>query len=108
MEVLLDVLKAVAEGRQKPTHVMCRANLHSKRLKKHLDFLVEQALLEETFDDETSSFTMTPKGKSVLGYFKNLESRLYHKNKIIPSEVYINHRKDGARTKALEIAILKR
>jgi len=92
MEVFLDILKAVAEGRQKPTHIMYRANLHWKRLKKHLDFLVEQALLKETFDNETLSFTMTPKGKSVLGYFKKLEGRLYHKNKIIPSEVYIHHR----------------
>ena len=92
MEVLLDILKAVAEGREKPTRIMYRANLHWKGLKKHLDLLVEQALLKETFENETSSFTITPKGKSVLGYFMKLEGRLYHKNKTVPYEVYIHHR----------------
>ena len=92
MEVLLDILKAVAEGRQKPTHIMYRANLHWKGLRRHLDLLVEQALLKETFEDETLSFTITPKGKNVLGYFKKLEGNLYYKNKNLPSEVYIHNR----------------
>ena len=92
IEVLLDILKAVAEGRQKPTHIMYRANLTWKQLKKHLDFLVKQDLLKETFDNGTSSFSLTPKGKDVLGFFKKLESKLYYKSKIIPTEVYIHHR----------------
>ena len=92
MEVLLDILGAVAEGRQKPTHIMYRANLHWKGLEKDLDLLVDQALLKETSDNGTLSFTITPKGKTVLEYFRKLEGRLYHKNRTIPYEVYIHHR----------------
>jgi len=92
MELYIDILKAVADGRQKPTHIMYRANLSWTRLKKHLDFLVSQDLLTRAELDETVIFSMTPKGKEVLGYYRKIEGELYNKKKVLPSEVYVHYR----------------
>ena len=42
MEILIDILKAVAKGNEKPTHIMYKANLSWKRLQEQLDFLLKQ------------------------------------------------------------------
>ena len=47
MEIYMDILRAVAEGRRRPTHIMYRANLSWARLRRYLNFLVKQGLLEE-------------------------------------------------------------
>jgi len=44
MEIYIDILKAVAEGKRKPTHIMYRANLSWTRLRKYIDFLISQDL----------------------------------------------------------------
>jgi predicted transcriptional regulator len=92
MEIYIDILKAVVDGKRRPTHIMYRANLSWTRLKKYLDFLMGQALLEETLDDGATIFSITPKGKDVLGYFKGIESVLYNTNRVIPSEVYVQYK----------------
>jgi predicted transcriptional regulator len=89
MEIYIDILKAVAEGKRKPTHIMYRANLSWTRLRKYIDFLISQDLLQERITEGASVFALTTKGKDVIGYFKRIESELYTKNKAIPSEVYV-------------------
>ncbi|RJS85402.1 hypothetical protein DRO35_00900 [Candidatus Bathyarchaeota archaeon] len=90
-EIYLDILKAVAEGKRKPTHIMYRANLSWTRLKKHLDFLIAQGLLKETVNDSATIFSLTEKGREVIGYYRRLERILYSKKAILPSEVYIQY-----------------
>ena len=90
MEILIDILKAVAEGKEKPTHIMYRANLSWIRLKKQLKFLLDQELLREITVDSGTIYRITPKGKEVLEYFKKLEGELY--NRRIPTEVYVHYR----------------
>ena len=92
MEIYIDILKAVADGKRRPTHIMYRANLSWTRLKKYLDFLITQGLLVEALDDGATIFSIAPKGKDVLGYFKRIESVLYNTSKVIPSEVYIQYK----------------
>ena len=92
MEIYIDILKAVADGKRRPTHIMYRANLSWTRLKKYLDFLMSQGLLRETLDDGATIFAITPKGKDVLGYFKRIESVLYSTNRVVPSEVYVQYK----------------
>jgi len=92
MENFIDILKAVAEGRQKPTHIMYRANLSWTRLKRQLDFLTKQDLLKKEGSEEGTIFLITEKGKDVLGYFKKLEGELYYKKKILPTEVYVHYK----------------
>jgi len=92
MEIYIDILKAVAEGKKKPTHIMYRANLSWTRLKKYLDFLISQDLLLEKNNDGSTVFALTPKGKDVIGYFKRIEGELYHKKKVLPSAVYAQYK----------------
>ncbi|RJS92011.1 DUF4364 domain-containing protein [Candidatus Bathyarchaeota archaeon] len=91
-EIYLDILKAVAEGKRKPTHIMYRANLSWTRLKKYLDFLISQGLLQETVNDSATIFTLTQKGKDVIGYYRRIEGFLYPKRNVIPSEVYVQYK----------------
>jgi len=92
MEIFMDIIKAVADGREKPTHVMYRANLSWTRLNKHLDFLVKQDILKKSVLDGTVTFSITQKGKDVLGYFKKIEGELYYKKRILPTEVYVHYK----------------
>jgi len=91
-EIYLDILKAVAEGKKKPTHIMYRANLSWTRLKKYLDFLISQDLLQETVNDSATVFSLTQKGKDVIGYHKRIEGVLYPRKNAIPSEVYVQYK----------------
>ena len=92
MEIYIDILKAVAEGKKKPTHIMYRANLSWTRLRKYIDFLISQDLLQERVNEGASAFTLTTKGKDVIGYFKRIEGELYTKKKALPSEVYVQYK----------------
>ena len=73
-EICLDILKAIAEGRRKPTHIMYRANLSWIRLKKYLNFLIAQGLLKKTVSDSSGAiFSLTEKGKEVVKYYMEIE-----------------------------------
>ena len=48
MEMYIDILKVMAKNEPiKLTHVMYKANLNCSVLKKNLDFLIKQNLIEE-------------------------------------------------------------
>jgi len=88
MEIYIDILKAVAEGRRKPTHVMYRANLPWTRMKKHIEFLLAQNLLVEEENEGSQVYALTARGKEVLEYHKRVELYLFERKKAIPSEIY--------------------
>lgn len=89
MEIYVDILKAVSEGKHKPTHIMYRANLPWMRLRRCIDFLVSQGLLREEVNGDAYVYTLTTKGKDVLGYYKRVEGELCAMKKRLPSEVYL-------------------
>jgi len=88
MEIYIDILKAVAEGRQKPTHIMYRANLTWARLKRHMDFLASRNLLIQEETNASTTFSLTATGKEVLQYYKRLEYQVYRGKRAVSSEVY--------------------
>lgn len=92
MEILMDILTAVANGKQKPTHIMYRANLAWTRLQRQLDFLIKQDMLTSTEVDGGMIYKITRRGKEVLEYFKKIESELYYKKRGLPTEVYIHYK----------------
>ena len=92
MEIYIDILKAVADGKRKPTHIMYRANLSWIRLRRCIDFLISQDLLQETITEGASVFVLTAKARDVIGYFRRIEGDLFTKNKAIPSEVYVQYK----------------
>jgi predicted transcriptional regulator len=87
-EIYIDILKAVSEGRQKPTHIMYRANLTWKRLKKHMGFLVAHGLLVEEQDGGTKFFTLTSSGKDIVWYHMKIERELMQTKKALSSKLY--------------------
>jgi predicted transcriptional regulator len=86
MEIHIDILKAVASGKNKPTHIMYRANLCWTRLKKHLDFLMKCDLIQKIRNKDDSIFMLSEKGRNTLQYYK---IRFEEKNILLPNEVYI-------------------
>jgi len=87
-EIYIDILKAVADGKQKPTHVMYRANLTWKRLRKHVDFLVAHGLLVEEKDRRTKILSITSSGKDVVWYHMKIERELVQTRKATPTRLY--------------------
>lgn len=90
MEIYIDILKAVADGRRKPTHVMHHANLPWTRMKKCLDFLLDQSLLVEEEYEGSQIFSLTLRGKEVLAYHKKIEVHLSERKIALPSEIYVH------------------
>lgn len=92
MEILVDILKAVANGNEKPTHIMYKANLSWTRLKDQLNFLIKQDMLIEEEHESGTVYRMTPKGKEIIEYFKKIESVLTTKRGLVPLEVYASYK----------------
>ncbi|MBS7615253.1 hypothetical protein KEJ18_05955 [Candidatus Bathyarchaeota archaeon] len=86
-EIYIDILKAVSEGRHKPTHIMYRANLTWKRLKKYTEFLVAHGLLVEENNGETKVFNLTSDGKELIWYQMKIEREILQTKKTMPSKV---------------------
>jgi predicted transcriptional regulator len=91
MEIYADILKSVADGKQKPTHIMYRANISWTRMKKHLRFLVAHDLLEEVQNREGLIYKLSAKGAAAQGYYRKLKNELYEKRKV-PTAVYIRNK----------------
>jgi Predicted transcriptional regulator len=74
----VDILTVLAHrGPLKLTHVMYKANVNCSVLKEYLDFLMKQGLVEErTIGKRRVVFAVTPRGITVLKYFKELKQVL--------------------------------
>jgi len=91
LETYMDILRAVSEGTTKPTRIMYRANLNWERLKECMNFLVREGLLSEESNRGAVCFSITPKGRDVLGYFRKIEGELFNKRTRL-AEVYARYR----------------
>lgn len=78
LEMYVDILTVLAHrGPLKLTHVMYKANVNCSVLKEYLDFLMKQGLVEErTIGKRRVVFAVTPRGITVLKYFKELKQVL--------------------------------
>jgi predicted transcriptional regulator len=78
LEMYIDILQALSRrGPLKLTHVMYKANVNCKVLKMYLDFLLKQNLIEERIVGKSRIvFAITPRGITVLKYFRELRQVL--------------------------------
>ena len=82
LELILDVLKAVMNGTEKPTRIMYEANLSWTVLNSILSSLMSQGLLDEIDMSRsrdrrnTRVYRITKKGETVLRYYRDAESLL--------------------------------
>lgn len=79
LEMHIDILKALARhGPLKLTHIMYKANVNCSVLKQHLDFLIQQNLIEEQTIQKRKKvvyvvYDITEKGRTVLKHFLELQ-----------------------------------
>jgi len=78
LEMYIDILKVLAHrGPLKLTHIMYKANVNCSVLKEYLDFLIKQNLVEErAVGKRRVVYAITPKGVTVLKYFRELKQVL--------------------------------
>ena len=79
LEMHIDILKALAHhGPLKLTHIMYKANVNCSVLKQHLEFLMQQNLIEEQTIQKRRKvvyvvYAITEKGRTVLRHFLELQ-----------------------------------
>jgi predicted transcriptional regulator len=82
MEMYIDILKVMAQnGPMKLTHIMYKANVNCSVLKRNLEFLLQQNLIEEQIvkkrrNKTKISYAITEKGRTVLKYFNEVNRAL--------------------------------
>jgi predicted transcriptional regulator len=74
----IDTLTVLAlRGPLKLTHLMYKANVNCSILKKYLEFLIKQELVEEkTIGERRVVYVITERGIKVLKYFRELSQVL--------------------------------
>ncbi len=83
VELYVDILQAIANGRESPAKVVYAANLSYDRVVKCLEFLEEQGLIKQNAETVKRRFKITPKGMDVVRYFGEVQNALFYKNKMI-------------------------
>lgn len=66
MEVKIDIMQAISEGDGRPTHIMYRSNLSWNVMRKFMDTLKSQGLVQESDADGRRNYSLTEKGVRVL------------------------------------------
>ena len=71
LEIYVDILKVLAHtGPSKITHLMYKTNLNCTILRKQLDFLIKEGLVENQTIKKSAVFSATQRGLTVLKYFR--------------------------------------
>jgi predicted transcriptional regulator len=77
LEIRLDILKALAHGPLKITHIAYKTAINCKDLRQSLEFLVKQNLVEEKAAGKKKTlYFITERGITVLKNLKQLETLL--------------------------------
>jgi len=78
LEMHIGILKVLARrGPLKLTHIMYKANVNCSVLKQCLYFLIQHKLVEEqTIHKRKIVYAITERGRTVLKYFRELNSAL--------------------------------
>ncbi len=93
VELYVDILQAIANGRESPAKVVYAANLSYDRVVKCLEFLEEQGLVQQNSETMKRRFKITSKGMDVVRYFGEVQNALFYKNRIV-SNVNIHFAKN--------------
>jgi len=80
METYGDILKTIAAGTEKPTHIMYKANLSWKILQEYLRLLESQGLIIPTAEEGRRVYHLSEKGFKLLSQFNSIREDLLLKN----------------------------
>ena len=76
LEIYIDVLRSIKNGKHLLTPIMYNANLSYAPLREILDFLIEKELIKTKKKKRSTFYQITPKGLEVLTYFTKGEQIL--------------------------------
>ena len=77
LAIYVDILKVLAHtGPLKLTHIMYKANINCTVLRKQLDFLIKEGLVENQTIKKSTVFSVTQQGLTVLKYFREITQDL--------------------------------
>lgn len=65
-EIRMDILRVVAAGSAKPTHIMYRSNTSWIVLHKNLESLLTSGFMRQSGEGSRSEYAITDKGRDVL------------------------------------------
>ncbi len=74
IEIIAKILKVALDG-ARTTHIIYRANLDTRSLKRHLDFLMGMGLLT-LLNDKPRIYKTTDKGRVFLNHYRKLQETL--------------------------------
>ena len=80
METFGDILKTIAAGTEKPTHIMYKANLSWKILQQYLKALEAQGLVIPSNEDGRRVYRLSEKGFKLLSQFNSVREDLLLKH----------------------------
>ena len=83
LETYIDILNVIAEGVDRPTHIMYKSNVSWIALQQAFNNLMKQGFCIEEDDGNRRKYKLTNKGFSVLEYFAKVKSEL------LPEEITV-------------------
>lgn len=76
LEIAIDILDAIAEGRDRPTRIMYSANTSWIPLQQLLEMLLTCGLIIERNHNGARRYLLTEKGAKTLTYFDSVRHQL--------------------------------
>jgi len=76
LDVYVNILKALARGSSKLTHIMYQAEINYKTVRRCLNFLIKQNLVKATPVGKRRFYHLTERGIAVLETLSKLENTL--------------------------------
>ena len=80
LETMFDILKTIASGTERPTHIMYRANLSWKVMQLYMRNLETQGMVEPIDEQGRRIYRLTEKGFRLLEQFNSVRDGLLLQN----------------------------
>jgi predicted transcriptional regulator len=73
LKIIHDILKAIQNGKNKPTHIMYKANLSHQMLEEYLKDLIYRKLIIVESQKKSRHYQLTKKGHQYVQEYKIIE-----------------------------------
>jgi predicted transcriptional regulator len=72
LQIIFDILKAIQDGKVKPTHIMYRANLSHDMMNFYINDLKSKKFIFESKEKNGKIYTLTQKGFDYISKYKTI------------------------------------
>lgn len=81
IELCIDVLRAIYDGRRSPSHVVYAANLSYDRVTRYINYLEDKGLVQR-ITDKRKMYEITERGREVIHQFDDVEASLFYTKRL--------------------------